>query len=326
MALLVSGLISASYAYIQVIQYILGLDTSFFLSSVLQDKEHIGYMGTTGVILEKGFVRLNGFNYDPNIFASVLLISMVSSFIFFLNRPRSKRNYLILLLVIIYMVVPFILSFSRGAFLALAITLFGSMLFYVYKGYKFKLINIIYVVMVFCSSILVLIPFSSSIIQRFIGAAAEQSNKYHYIFSKSAFLLFLKRPLLGYGVNTFENVFLCSKLNPFPELKNAFAHSFPINVLFESGVVGLLLYGIVIVGLMVDMLRLIGNKQTPYSKQISLILYFSVLIGLGVHNVVNDYMHLEYMMAFIGFMYAFTGLSYKSTKSSLVNNESPPHQ
>lgn len=307
-AVFISGLVSALYGYVQFIQFYFGYDTSFFLDGLLSSPERIGYAETTSLPVVGNVPRLTGFNYDPNIYAIVLLVAIVAGSSLQLIALQKKW-----ILGMFIMFFPFIMSLSRAAYL-IAITLYIVIPFILEGRLRVRLSHL--VASVFVAVLMVL--FWDAIVQRF-SSEGSLSTDYHVLFGSAAIQLGMNNPLIGHGIDTFENTFLNSTFNP--GLTRANAHSLPISVFFEAGLVGVFVYlsfMLLIIYALISGVYREGIHRTPL--QYTVVPFGVLVVMLLLHNIVNNYFHMEFVSILFGFALATASMSRSLMDRYRVDN------
>lgn len=300
----ISGIVNASYGYVQSLQYFLGCDTSF--PSIGQIAKRLGYSGVTSIPIENGIPRLTGFNYDPNLFGVSILIAMTCLIVLLLNENINKKlGYL----SFVFLCVPFFSTKSRACLASLVIMILYFILLSIKKNTKTNIVKVL--------SIELVIGFI--VVNVFFGLVyngkhdflcgslydfadrGPKADHYRMTFINGAFMLGLEKPIFGNGINTFENVFLNSKYNPYNYLKRANPHSFPMRVFYEVGLIGIVAYAwFIFYGIWhihVSFFKDIGGEHKLGFFALALLVSLLLL-----HNLVNDYFHVEFFILFFGFV------------------------
>ena len=286
--LFIAGVISALYGYVQLIQYYLGYNTSFFLEEWIFNPERLSYASTTAIPVEGGLPRPTGFNYDPNLYAVVLLIGMVSGY-----ALRYSKNQVFWLSGTLFMLIPFVMTLSRMAYIIAVMIYLVSVLLRT-KNTKIRLTDPVVVFMLFVA----VFVFWDAIYNRFFGVG-ELSTSYHLLFGKAAIMLGLENPYIGHGVGSFETVFLNSKYNP--GLARANTHSLPLNIFFEGGIIGLICYTALLAFIVTLLSTIVSHGMKCYDESRYIVVPMGILaLALLGHNLVNDYFYVEFFLMFLG--------------------------
>lgn len=175
-----------------------------------------------GVFIERGFPRMTGLSFDPNFFA-MTLIPFVFMFL-------SRRHYFWLTFACFLL----LLSFSRGGWLAFTV---GCIALVSVSRPK-KVATFILFILVFLSATylaytLNVFGFSEIVDSRFVNLSHGSGRLELW---KNAWLLFLERPIFGWGIFTFR------KLNADLFMTSHFSHNTYLDVLVETGVVGAVIF------------------------------------------------------------------------------------
>ncbi|KLA35602.1 hypothetical protein B4080_5868 [Bacillus cereus] len=193
-------------------------------------------INSLGLLMDRGIPRLIGTFTDPNIFA-------FCNFIFFyyylthLNRKGSKIGILLT-------VVTLLLTFSRGAFVAIA---FGILLYFVAAKTKTKIRMIIWgtifvVGMIYFAQLYFNIDIVKIVTDRFTEVQGDGASGRFDIW-ENGLKLFSDNPFFGIGIYNYR-----SYSNYLFGIDH-YMHNTFLEVLTESGMVGFVLYSLFFLGL-----------------------------------------------------------------------------
>lgn len=183
-----------------------------------------------GLMIDRSTPRLTGVaSHDPNIF-----VFYVTLYFFFtithLNNKLNKIGFILSSTAII-------LTFSRGAYLAIG---FGLLLIFILaKGLKKKLKVLItsifaLLILIFTGDRLTINPYNY-IISRFTSFSVDGGSGRLTIWS-NAINTFLENPIFGIGINSIREY----NLENFS--RGVYVHNSLLEVLVETGVVGITIY------------------------------------------------------------------------------------
>ena len=198
------------------------LNYTLGLSVMNIQAEHMDFFGVT---IEKGLPRMIGLNNDPNICAFACLI-----FFFFLIFKSGFQNKLFAGISLFCILA----TLSRGGGIALVLGLLSLIL--IVSGRK-KIDFIFWIVGIsFVLSILFFYNYEvlRSFMEKRINGLETGGGRFE--IWKNAFIAFNSKPILGYGIFTFRDV-MGDAFND-----ERFAHNTYLEVLLETGVLGLALY------------------------------------------------------------------------------------
>jgi len=178
------------------------------------------------VRMDNGFYAISSSFNHYNALAAYLVVAILLAISLFLGRKSAmnKKGILILTFIVISIAVLF-LTFSRGGWLALAITLaFVTILSQEYK----KIILLVFILLFFLLSPLV----SSRLLSIFdVGGDADR-----FKYWQAAFSMIKEHPFFGNGIGTFMANFSKYQPNLYP----AYAHNCYLQIWAETGIFSLI--------------------------------------------------------------------------------------
>lgn len=229
----------------------------------------------SGVYIERGFIRMTGMAFDPNMFGITLM-----PFLFFYLMSRDYKWFIFSCLLLV-------LSFSRGAWVAF---LSGLVVFYFMQG----IIKNIKATILF----LLLSPFPfllykynlfqfGTLIDSRLKNISDGSGRYEIWVN--AFNLFLEKPIAGWGIFSFRH------LNFSIWGNDRFAHNTYIEVLVETGIIGFLLYSLFFIFIL---FRLVSIYKK--NKELGFLIpsFFSFLVGLMFLSLYINNLFLFFLILF----------------------------
>lgn len=263
-------------AFLGIYQYL--LQESFglrFIGEPILSSSHLGVAKID--VFSSKFLRIYGTFSHPNIFAGYILFALsllpLSSFF----RRGARIDYLYFL--IIFFLVALLLTFSRSAYLAFAISLIVGFLYLHRRGFAPKLLK-------FAISILLLafiFGFSKIIFLRLINIdPSSLLERIRYV--SISWDMFLANPL-GVGAGNFTLVmqdFDVSRLDPwlFQPVHNIF-----LLILNELGFVGLVSF----VFVFISYIRLLSKKALKVKFALLSMVISVIVIGMFDHYFVSLY-------------------------------------
>lgn len=310
-AYILAGIVSAIFAYYQAGMFFMGGEAGFFDLTIGSGDRRLGYAATMALPNEGGAIRLNGFNYDPNLLAITLIISIVSSISFVTRQEKTRFIYI---LAVFFMLPILAATFSRSGYLILGI--FVIFLISRYWRVIYSLKGLVALLILTVMIVAISIIFSEEILNRF-GASGGKSDHYHLLFGYGALMLGLDHWVLGNGIGNFENLFLLSEYNIYPGLTRANPHSMPLTIFFELGIIGLILYIFLLFYVVVISIKTKANMrgQPFYDVWLFRILFLTLVL----HNMVNDYFHVELFLVFFAFYVALLNIARKKITSNRIS-------
>ncbi len=260
-------------------------------------------------------------SYGHSHLADYLLFTIPLVLALFWAAKRKKLKLFFGGLLLFYLV-SFILTFSRGAFLALPPTILFLLLLYKPKTTINKFLSWLFVLVPF--GILAIILFFSL---SSIGISAKLTQPSHWLvkqlvkpsfqakrldYWQQALEGFLVRPLFGFGWGTFEIVAL--RFQKATAGWSNYTHSFYLQTLAEAGIFALLSFlGFLFLSFQRIWQLLIKNKRNPF-----LLGGFGAIIASSLHSLVDYDWHFP--AVFLTFLFLLANLvawRYQGSKKAL---------
>lgn len=235
---------------------------------------------------------------DPHVFSFYvgLLIPLVIILSLLDDKKHHQSNLSIkvTLLNCVLFFLALLLSFSRGAYVA-AIVTFLTLAFLLWRYTKDKKISII-----ICSALLVFIIPGTPIADRFYSSfdASEGSNMGRLEMWQKAGNLGWQHPFLGVGLGNYA-----LSLSGNYEYRNpATAHNFYLDLLSETGILTLFIWGCLILGTLGQLFKRLKNADQ--SSQYIIIGFIGFLVYFSVHSffetVIYSPVILSLLMVILG--------------------------
>ena len=244
--------------------------------------------------------RLNGTFSHPNILAFYVLL-VITMVLYVLKTGILKLTvakkvmlnfYLVLLMIIL------VLTQTRSAWISCA------MLFFLYGVLKEKKMLIFLFLGVL---LLTATPQVQSRLKDLTeGTGARKHEKLNSMawrvrLWQSAYPLMLQKPVLGYGLGTFQDYSI--DFFPLANWKGSPAHNVFVEAIFETGFVGLLSYLAIFGWMLKALYKRMRSSVGAFSREavIAIVCIVSYLISCYADN-------LNYYLAFNWYFYFFIGL------------------
>lgn len=216
-------------------------------SGLTGEKAKAAYTMVVGVCVELAFYILNG-------------------------KKFYKTNYLLILLYVL----ATMLTSKRMLCIIVLIEILIALNLFEFKGKAGKvLLGGILTIIVFCL-LLIAIPQTNNIIMRFLDGAEDVSKGGRLMFWDYCVVMFKNKPLIGYGINTFNQAFSDNVGYMFQgSLWNMYAHSMYYELLGETGLFGVVLFCTFMIYSLVYSIRLF--KICSYANSVwKSLLWFSI--------------------------------------------------
>lgn len=266
------------------------------------------YQKITGVVANpewldekygENLVRVFSTFENPNVFGEYLVMTLPLVFIYFdLNKNLLKK--LVIFSILGLGALNLQLTLSRGAILSFGAVMVLLIVTRLRKYIPFLLIGLLFLPKIISKDVINRV-LSSFVVKSNDGVAVDSSISYRkYIYTKS-FELFKQRPITGFGIGQFNNVYL-----NYAQSKSFHAHNLYLMMLVEGGIMMLLSYLYMSFTWVKNIiLRYFRNRKSEF-------ITISWGIALGILGVlvqgVTDYIWHNYKIVFYYFF--LMGLSY----------------
>lgn len=196
-------------------------------SAVIQDEISRGiYSGLTGEKAKAAYVMVVG-------------VCIELAFYIFNNKKFYKTNYLF---ITIY-VLATMLTNKRMLFIIILLEIAIALNLFDFKSKAVKILLGGAVALIGLFIITVTIPQTSNIIERFIEGSEDTSAGGRMMFWNYCIVMFKNKPLIGYGINTFNKAFSDNVGYVYQgSLWDMYAHSMYYELLGETGLIGIILF------------------------------------------------------------------------------------
>lgn len=186
-----------------------------------------------------------------------------------------KSNYIIILLYFL----ATMLTGKRMLSLILIIEVMIAIHFFKIKGKSAKVFFGAIVFGVMFVIILFIIPQTTNLINRFILVKDDTSSGGRKIFWDFCIKMYNDKPVIGYGINTFNEVFADQVAYKFNgQLWNMYAHNIYYELLGETGIIGTTLFIYMLLHILISSLKLFKNNVLSFKWKG--ILWFSISLQI----------------------------------------------
>lgn len=259
-----------------------------------------------------GFTRVQSTAYEPLYFANYLLLPIALIFSLFLSgKGMVKKSWLVILLAL--GMVDLVLTVSRGGYLALFALLFVISIYYYKKIFTIKNLIIIVVSGFFVGwvvmralgiggNLFTLDKFSEHVTNAFYGASYDERVDTF----NSAISAWRDYPIFGVGFGGY-GPYTAEHPDYVPEDGWRIVNNQFLEILAENGLVGLLLFLLVLLFLFVRSLRAIRIADDNYLRAVMIAL-LAVFIGIIVQYQTFSTLYIMHIWFVIGLMIAVQNL------------------
>jgi O-antigen ligase len=216
------------------------------------------------------FYRVNSVFWDPSIYGRFLVVAILASLVLVVHGA-ARRVAFAATAVVVAAWIGLVLSFSQSSFVALVVGV-GIVAWFAWGRKTLALLGLIAVVVL-------------------VAGLAMPSVRHHSLNSasggrfklvKNGVAIAAHHPVQGVGIGGFKKAYATRTGLKGNDPKAAASHDTPVTVAAETGIVGLALFGWLLIAAFVLAFR--GLVPTSFAGRVSLILGV-VLAAIGVHSL-----------------------------------------
>lgn len=238
-----------------------------------------------GSLLLQGFgPRLQGFFGSPMTLAGFLVVIIPVVFCCIMTWEQNKTSLLAGVFFSLVLFMGLLLNATRGAWLALGITL--PIVAILYDRSSKKMLFLI--ALIAATSVIFL---STPHLQKraeSITSSTFQSNTERLLMWKSAYNMFKDNPIVGVGIGQYAPEYLKEyRLPESKEIQNHCHNNF-LQMLAENGIVGLLAFSILFGYLLYASLLIFWSQHNPFALLIFGVTLALLLQGMTEYNFGNS--------------------------------------
>lgn len=248
-----------------------------------------------GFLLHGNGLRLKGLYGHPMTLAGFLVISLPILYTFLLDWKQNHKTLLISIVLFVIAFIGLLLNETRGAWLALAISLPVVTLLYDCSLRK------IFFLIVFAASTSLVFLNSPQLQDRAesITSTTLQSNTERVLMWQSAFEMFKDHPILGVGLGQYAPKYLNEYKSPEAKERQNHSHNNFLQMLAENGIVGFVGFSLLFGYILLSSLRNSIRKLSPYHVLIFGCTLAFILQGLTEYNFGNSAV-IKYYWSMLG--------------------------
>ncbi|MCX6233995.1 MAG: O-antigen ligase family protein [Bacteroidetes bacterium] len=258
---------------------------------------------------EAGHWVMTPFYNDHTAWGAILTIFIPVFIGFSFNRQSSKTLRLVALLITVILLVALYLSFSRAAWISLAVAALLYLIIVFRIKFRWILLTVALLVGIFFTfkwQILDALEKNKQDtstnfiehVQSIVNISSDASNLERINRWQSAIRMFHERPFFGWGPGTYQFLYAPFQRTKektiistnFGDLGNA--HSEYIGPLAESGVIGMLTMVGIVISFFITGLRIYKKAQSREVKMLSLVTVLS-LSTYFVHGLLNNFLDTD---------------------------------
>lgn len=248
-------------------------------------------------------------------FAGLLAFLVIFCFIYIWNPESNKKNKYFLSLIFIAAIIGVVLTGTRGIWIALTFTV-CVLVFLLDKKQIFKFILIFLLVSLI---IFMFMPdYYSNRLTSIFDINQNNSNLTRLNLWRGAILIFKDNPINGIGLNNFSEIIGNNPYHKNPMGSKAHAHNNYLQLLAETGIIGLMAFLFLNYKVIMTLFSLIKKTRDNFNKYYYYFvfgMYINYLFqGLTEYNLVDRYINIV-LWIFIGFAINISEIEYNGFKN-----------
>lgn len=272
-----------------------------------------------------GFPRIHSVSTEPLYFANYLLIpiSLLLSFLLSKKNKKLPFNIIITVFILALTTLCFILTLSRGGYLALAFLFFLFGIFFIRSiltPKKILIISSILVTAIISAYGFLLFTDREKNIEIFLNQATTYTDgagvEERLTTYEDAFSMIKEYPIIGGGIGNFGAY---ASRNPNSEPKNGWAivNNEFLEIWAEQGLLGLIIFLVLIFIIFIRSIKALTYRDNPYFKTILVGLLFAFLAILVQYQTFST-LYILHVWFLIGLIVAVQNLIFKRTSNSKI--------
>lgn len=237
-----------------------------------------------GILVHGDSLRLKGLYGHPMTLAGFLIITLPILYAFLLDWKQKRQTLVVTIVLFLIAFVGLLLNETRGAWLALAITLPLITLLY-----DCSIKKVIFLIAFAIGTSLVFLN-SPQLQNRAesITSTTLQSNTERVLMWQSAYEMFKDHPILGVGLGQYAPKYLNEYKSPQAKERQNHSHNNFLQMLAENGIVGFLGFVLLFGYLLLSSFRNSVRKLSPYHVLIFGCTLAFILQGFTEYNFGNS--------------------------------------
>jgi len=229
---------------------------------------------------------------EPNVFGSYMILYFLLAFVLYIDEDNSsfyfKKSFLSLVLV--FTGISILLSFTRGAWLAVLLSIFTFYLFSLGKVkrnyFKIILMPVVVLFIFFILSNVLKIEFLSYKLDNFVSTKGGTSEARLWVWFKALDnWINQKNYLIGNGTFSFASFF---NVGGYSASTNAWIGNMPLTILHDTGVIGFIFFFLFYVSLVVGTFVVLKKAEKNHylsTKKKSILIPFCWGFVLGIVGI-----------------------------------------
>lgn len=269
---------AAGEGLLAIVQYVTKSNVGALSDLVGQSTDVVRLVGT-----DSGIFRSRGtFSYDTSLATfQELMLPMLFAHYLSARKPWPRRFYLVCMS---FGALGLLLSFTRGAWLGAAFGLLAVLLLYVRRKYVPRGVVALRLAPLVLVLIVLLVAFHRPLIDRIGGSDSTATIEIRAVLAYVAIDLTLKNPITGVGLNNFSEIAArdYGLVAGYESIRRA--HNIFLLFTSETGVIGCLLFVLLLWFMVLRPLRRVVFADSPFNTPV--VVGFSAgLLAALVHNL-----------------------------------------
>ena len=196
------------------------------------------------------FFRVNSVFWDPSVYGRFLVIAMLPSLVLIV-RGRSPRLALAAAAAVVVTWFGLLISFSQSSFAALLVVVIGL----AFVAWRWRAFVAVVLAVAVLAGISVAQPQVRRSIQHHTAHGLNQATSGRASLVANGIRIAANHPVLGVGVGGFKRAYADRVHLKGKNPKKAASHNTPVTVAAETGLVGLALFGWLVVAMLREAFR-----------------------------------------------------------------------
>lgn len=231
-------------------------------------------------------------------------------------KEKKIVNYSLILIYFFAMMLT-----GKRSFFIISVFVFGAFFLWSKEPGKWKKLCLGACVLVpLAVAVVAVVPQVSVVFDRFSEFSGDDALNGRTWFWEICWGMFLRKPLLGFGFASFNDVFGDEVHYIYHgELWNMYAHNIYVEMLAEIGLVGTVLFAIAAIGTYVDSIRLLRNKALSQKDQSYVFAAFGIQSLFLIYGITGNgmYQHEQLLFYFLTYSIIF----FVKQKNGMLSGE-----
>lgn len=227
------------------------------------------------------FFRVNSVFWDPSVYGRFLVVALVPSVVLIV-RGRSTRVALVATAATVVTWLGLLISFSQSSFAALAVAVAGVAV----VAWRWKALVAVGLAALMLGGIAFSQPAVRRSLQHHTSSGLNSASSGRYSLVANGIRIAVAHPATGVGVGGFKRAYAArvKALHGKKNLKLAASHDTPVTVAAEEGLIGLALFGWLLLGLFREAFRRVDRSVGGRTSLVAGLALAAILVHSLFYN------------------------------------------